>query len=59
VTESSHEGKTTLGGFNAVDWRDYQGHPAVNNSSQVTWRVKLEPGETFEPTVAYHYFARH
>jgi hypothetical protein len=49
----------TLGGFNAADWRDYQGHPAVNNSSQVTWRVKLKPGETFEPTVAYHYFTRH
>jgi hypothetical protein len=59
VTETSHDGKVVLGGFNAVDWRDYQGHPAVNNSSQVTWRVKLKPGENFEPTVAYHYFTRH
>jgi hypothetical protein len=59
VTEASHDGKLVLGGFDAADWRDYQGHPAVNNSSQVTWRLKLKPGETFEPTVAYHYYTRH
>jgi len=59
VTEASHDGKVTLGGFEAADWRDYQGHPAVNNSSKVTWRLKLKPGETFEPAVSYHYYTRH
>jgi len=59
VTEASHDGKVVLGGFEAADWRDYQGHPAVNNSSKVTWRLKLKPGETFEPTVAYHFYTRH
>jgi hypothetical protein len=59
VTEAAHDGAITLGGFSAADWRDYQGHPAVNNSSEVKWRVKLKPGETFEPTVDYHYYTRH
>lgn len=58
VTESSHEGKIALSPFDPTDWSNYRGHPAVNNSSVVTWKVKLEPGETFEPTVAYHYYTR-
>ncbi len=58
VTESSHDGKVALGPYDASDWSNYRGHPAVNNSSVVTWKVKLAPGETFEPTVAYHYYTR-
>jgi hypothetical protein len=58
VTEASHEGKITLGAYDASDWSNYRGHPSVNNSSLVTWKVKLEPGETFEPTIAYHYHTR-
>jgi len=45
--------------FDASDWVQYQGHPAVNNSSRVTWKVKLKPGEAFTPTVLYHYYTRH
>ncbi|MEX2175644.1 MAG: hypothetical protein WD872_14870 [Pirellulaceae bacterium] len=56
--QASHEGAVTLGAFDAADWVQYQGHPAVNNSSRIVWRVKLQPGETFEPTVKYHYFTR-
>lgn len=58
VTEASHEGQTSLGPYDAADWSNYRGHPAVNNSSVVTWKVKLGPGETFEPTVTYHYYTR-
>ncbi len=58
VDEASHDGKVTLGAFDAADWVQYNGHPAVNNSSTVVWKVKLNPGEKFEPTVAYHHFTR-
>ena len=58
VDEASNDGVVTLSPFNAADWVRYQGHPAVNNSSHVTWKVKLKPGETFVPTVNYHYFTR-
>ncbi len=56
--EASHEGKVTLGAFDAADWVQYNGHPAVNNSSTVIWKVKLNPGEKFEPIVNYHHFTR-
>jgi hypothetical protein len=59
ATAASDEGRITLGAFNQADWNEYRGHPAVNNSSTITWRLKLQPGETFEPTVTYHYFTRH
>jgi hypothetical protein len=58
VTEASDEGKISLGAFDASDWNNYRGHPAVNNSSTVRWKISLKPGETFEPTVAYHYYTR-
>jgi hypothetical protein len=59
VRKASDNGDVTLGAFNAADWVQYTGHPAVNNSSTVVWRTKLKPGETFEPSVAYHHFTRH
>lgn len=58
VTEASLEGQASLGPYDAADWSNYRGHPAVNNSSVVSWKVKLAPGETFEPTVTYHYYTR-
>jgi hypothetical protein len=59
VTASSDDGKIVLGAFRAEDWQNYRGHPAVNNSSTVTWTATLKPGETIEPVVSYHYFTRH
>jgi hypothetical protein len=56
--EVSHDGKVTLAAYRAEDWQDYRGHPAVNNSSVVVWRATLKPGETFQPTVDFHYFTR-
>ena len=49
----------TVGAFDAADWAQYNGQPAVNNSSSVNWKTKLKPGEKFEPSVLYHYFTRH
>jgi hypothetical protein len=59
VVEASDEGDVNLSAFNPADWENYQGNPAVNNSSQVTWKTKLKPGESFTPTLDYHYFTRH
>jgi len=57
--EVSHDGKVTLMPYRADDWERYRGDPAVNNSSTVFWRVTLKPGETFQPTVDYHFYTRH
>jgi hypothetical protein len=59
VDAASDKGDVTLAAFNQADWVQYNGSPAVNNSSVVTWKIKLQPGETFEPTVTYHFYARH
>jgi hypothetical protein len=59
VTKAESEGAVVLTAFRAEDWQNYQGHPAVNNSSTVTWKVKLKPGENFEPKVTYNFFTRH
>lgn len=59
VTDSTEDGKVILGAFRAEDWQNYRGHPAVNNSSTVTWTATLKPGETIEPVVSYFYFTRH
>ena len=58
VDKVSDDGEVTLRAFDAADWVQYQGHPAVNNSSSVRWKVKLKPGDNFEPTVVYHHFTR-
>ena len=57
--EASHDGNVTLMPYRADDWERYRGDPAVNNSSTVSWRVTLKPGETFQPTVDYHFYTRH
>jgi len=59
VDKASSGGAVTLGPFNPADWVQYNGHPAVNNSSTVVWKTKLKPGDNFEPTVTYHHFTRH
>ena len=59
VDKASHDGEVTIDAFNDADWVKYNGHPAVNNSSTVVWKVKLKPGENFEPILNYHHFTRH
>jgi hypothetical protein len=58
-TRLSLDGDVTIGDFDTADWVQYNGQPAVNNSSSVIWKTKLKPGEKFEPSVRYHYFTRH
>ena len=58
VTKADAEGAVVLSAFRPEDWQNYQGHPAVNNSSTVTWKVKLKPGDNFEPKVTYQFFTR-
>ena len=59
VDKASLDGDVTFRPFDAADWVQYSGQPAVNNSSSVVWKTKLKPGEKFDPTVLYHYFTRH
>ena len=59
ATKASDDGGIVLGAFDAADWVNYNGHTAVNNSSTVTWKVKLKPGDNFEPTVNYSHYTRH
>jgi hypothetical protein len=59
VDKASLDGDVIIGAFDPADWVQYNGQPAVNNSSSVTWKTKLKPGEKFEPSVLYHYFTRH
>jgi hypothetical protein len=59
VENVSDDGKSVIAPYNAADWQNYRGSSAVNNSSVVTWKTTIEPGETFEPRVKYHYYARH
>jgi hypothetical protein len=56
--KASNGGKIILGAFDSKDWKNYNGHPAVNNHSTVTWRLKLKPGKTIDLNVKYHYFTR-
>ena len=59
AADATNEGKITLNPHSPEDWVDYHGVSAVNNSSLVVWKAKLQPGDSFAPTVKYHYFARH
>ncbi len=59
VTKATLDGEVTISPYNPADWLQYSGHPAVNNSSTVVWKVKLKPGENFEPVVTYQHFTRH
>ncbi len=59
ATEATQDGMITLKPHAPEDWIEYQGYTAVNNSSTVVWQAKLKPGESFAPSVKYHYFARH
>jgi hypothetical protein len=59
VNKASLDGEVTINPYNPADWVQYNGHPAVNNSSTVVWKVKLKPGDNFEPTVTYQHFTVH
>jgi len=53
------DGTIRLNSFRNEDWDNYRGEPAVNNSSQVTWKATVASGECFRPEVNYHFYLRH
>jgi hypothetical protein len=55
----SDEGTGTLNPFDRSDWSEYRGSTAMNNSSTIRWKTTIKPGEAFEPTVEYYFYARH
>jgi hypothetical protein len=55
----SDKGAATLKPFANEDWEQYHGSPAVNNSTKLIWKAVIKPGESFKPTVQFHYFMRH
>lgn len=59
VNKASLDGEVTINPYNPADWLQYNGQPAVNNSSTVVWKVKLKPGDNFEPIVNYQHFTLH
>ena len=59
ASEVSDDGKITLLPFDGADWSNYRGSSAVNNRSVVKWKVEIEPGGIFEPTIDYSFFTRH
>ena len=54
----SNEGEKILRPFQQKDWNNGR-YFEVNNSSTVTWKTKIQSGESFKPTIDYHYFIRH
>ena len=59
AVEASDKGQISLAPYNAEDWQQYRGDPAVNNSSTVRWTTTVKPGEVFQPSVDYYFFTRH
>jgi hypothetical protein len=58
ATKAEADGTIELGEHQREDWTQYRGSPAVNNSSVVRWKARLGPGDTFAPSVRYHFFTR-
>jgi hypothetical protein len=58
ATEASDGGEIVLDAYRAEDWIQHYGDPAVNNHSTITWKKLVRPGESFRPTVDYHYYVR-
>jgi hypothetical protein len=47
---ASDEGKITISDFEAADWANYRGNPALTGHSTILWMLKLPPGELKEVT---------
>jgi hypothetical protein len=59
VTEAIDGGEVKIGLFRAEDWKHYRGSPAVNNSSDVLFRIPLGVGESAERRLRTTYYVRH
>lgn len=56
--EVSDDGKIRLESFRASDWSENRGDP-INNSSEVSWKATIAPGECFKPVVQYEFMLHH
>ncbi|MGB2498898.1 MAG: hypothetical protein ACPIA2_04345 [Mariniblastus sp.] len=57
ASEVSDDGVAKLEGFNPGDWSNQGGDP-INNSSTVSWKTSIKPGECFKPTIDYEFYLR-
>ena len=56
--KAAAEGAIRVEGFRSSDWSGGRGEP-INNSSVITWRTEIEPGEKFKSSVTYDFMLRH
>ena len=57
VTTVSDEGKVVINDFRGEDWQE-SGYHSVNNHSDVTWDLTLEPGESKVVTYTVTFYVR-
>ena len=57
VEQASDDGKFKINDYRADDWVD-AGHLFVNNHSDVTWDLELEPGQTKTVTYTVSFYVR-
>lgn len=56
ATKASEAGRISLSAYNEQDWNGRG--DAINNSSSVSWKAEIEPGECFKPEVDYEFLFR-
>lgn len=57
VDEVSDDGTHKSSNYRSEDWQSYYGESAANSSSKVVWKTTIEAGETFSPSVSFHYYS--
>jgi hypothetical protein len=59
VIEASDGGEIKINDFRLEDWANNGYAGRINNHSDVTWEIDLEPGETRDITIKYEFFIRY
>lgn len=59
VSAATLDGEVALQPFNQADWVNYRGSHAVNNSSTVIWKQRIEAGDCFSPKLVHEFYTRH
>jgi hypothetical protein len=57
VEEASHDAKVRINDFASGDWQE-SGYHTVNNHSDLTWDLSLEPGKTITLTYTVTFYIR-
>ena len=55
-TAATNDGEIALSPYRAEDWNGRSDD--INNSSLVSWKAEIEPGEKFEPSLNYEFLLR-